>query len=137
MLTKLKNVWAAIVQAATREPVQIAGAVAALIQFTSSQWLFLTVGQQGTLNAIVVALVGFIAAASVSEEKAVPALVGLVQALLSCALAFNVPWMTQTVESAVMMLITYGSALFVRTQVVARGGPPAGKHEAHVSRMRG
>lgn len=127
----MKNLWASLKNAVVREPVQIAGLFAALIQLVSSQFIALTSQQQGTLNAVVVAVLGFVVAASVSEEKAVPAVAGLIQAVLSCVLAFNVPGITPALESAVMAFVAAGSAFFVRTQVTAHGGHPSGKHEAH------
>lgn len=113
-----------------REPVQIAGLFAAVIQLLSVQFIALNSDQQGALNAVVVAALGFVAAASVSQEKAVPAFAGLIQAVLSCVLAFNVH-LDPALESAIMAFVAAGSAFFVRTQVVAHGGPAGGKHEAH------
>lgn len=119
----LKKIW----QACVRNPVQIAGGFAALLQFISTQIVPLTVSEQGALNAVVVALLGFLAAAAVSEEKAVPAIAGLIQAVLAAVLAFDVHMSTQW-QTAVMAFVSVGVAFFVHTQVVARGGPPPGKH---------
>jgi nicotinamide riboside transporter PnuC len=130
----LKKIWSALSRAVTRNPVVISGGFAALLQFVSTQIVPLTVDQQGTLNAAVVALLGFIAAAAVSEEKAVPAIAGLVQAVLAVVLAFDVHMSTQW-QTAVMAFVTTGVAMFVHTQVTARGGPPRGRHE--VNWMRG
>lgn len=125
----LKKMLSPLARALVREPVQIAGLCAALIQFASSQVVALTVQQQGALNAVVVAALGFAAAAAVSQEKAAPAFAGLIQAVLSVVLAFNVH-LDPSTQSAVMAFVAAGSAFFVRTQVVAHGGPPVGKHEA-------
>lgn len=126
----LKKVLVALARALVREPVQIAGLCAAVIQFASSQIWSLNDLQQGALNAVVVAALGFAAAAAVSEERAAPAFAGLIQAVLSCVLAFDVH-LDPSVQSAVMAFVAAGSAFFIRTQVVAHGGPPAGRHEAH------
>jgi hypothetical protein len=126
----LKKILSPLARALVREPMQIAGLCAALIQFVSSQVVALTVQQQGALNAVVVAALGFAAAAAVSQEKAAPAFAGLIQAVLSVVLAFNVRGLDPSTQSAVMAFVAAGSAFFVRTQVVAHGGPPAGKHEA-------
>jgi nicotinamide riboside transporter PnuC len=117
----------AIRQACIRNPVVISGGFAALLQFISTQVVPLTVDQQGALNAVVVAVLGFIAAAAVSEEKAVPAIAGLIQSVLAVVLAFDIH-MSTSWQTAVMAFVTTGVAMFVHTQVVARGGPPGGKH---------
>lgn len=134
----LKKIWATIYNFLISYPAKVSGAFAMLLQFVSSQILPLTVDQQGCLNAVVVAGLGFMTVAGVSEAKAVPALVGIIQAILACTLAFGVPWMTPTLESAIMAFVSAGSAFFVHTQVVAKGSVQSvGKHEAHYSRMRG
>lgn len=136
MLGWLKSGWAVIRQAIIREPVQIAGGAAALIQFISSQYWPLTVGEQGALNATVVAVLGFVAAASVSAERGVPAFAGLLQAVVALAAAFDLqlPAATQVAAGIVVSMVT---AMFVRTQVVAHGVVDAGgKHESH-SLMQG
>lgn len=134
----LNKLWAWVCQIATQYPVQLSGAFAMLVQFASSQVIPMSVAQQGGLNALAVAVLGFVAAAGVSEQRAVPAIVGVIQAILACVLAFNVAGMTPTLESAIMAFVTAGSAFFVHTQVVAKGSAkPAGKHEANFSRMRG
>jgi nicotinamide riboside transporter PnuC len=130
----VKKFWSALKYACVRNPVMISGGFAALLQFISTQVVPLTVDQQGSLNAVVVALLGFIAAAAVSEEKAVPAIAGLVQAVLAVVLAFDIHMTTQW-QTAVMAVVSTGIAMFVHTQVVARGGPPRGRHE--VDWMRG
>lgn len=132
----MKKFWASIYNALISYPVQISGAFAMLLQFVSSQIVTLDVAQQGGLNAVVVAVLGVVAAAGVSEAKTVPAVVGVIQAILSCVLAFNVPGMTSTMETAIMTFVTALSAMFVHTQVTAKGSKvQLGKHE--YSRMRG
>lgn len=122
--------WATIKQAIIREPVQIAGGCAALVQFISSQYLPLTISQQGCLNAAVVAVLGFVAAASVSAERGAPALAGLLQALVALAAAFDLQ-LAPAVQVGVGIVTSVLTAMFVRTQVVAYGAQPGGgKHEA-------
>lgn len=132
----LKKAWAAVVNTVVREPVQIAGGFAALIQFVSTQVVPLTVNEQGALNAVVVAVLGFVAAAAVSEEKALPAVAGLVQSVLAVVLSFGVQ-VSPTWQAGVMAFVAALTAFVVRPQVVARRGSPRGKHEAGSSRMRG
>jgi len=135
----IKQTWAALQRAAVREPVQIAGFLAMVTQFVSAQWLPLTINQQGALNAAVVAFLGFVAATAVSEEKAMPAFAGLIQAGLAVGLAFDLH-LPPNVQAVVMAFVSAVGAWFVRTQVGARGGPPGGRHEASAipdSLMRG
>ncbi len=101
-----------------REPAQILGLIAAIIQLGSATVLHLTIGQQGVLNAVAVALLGFITAALVSAEKAAAAASGLVQAAIACALAFGFA-LTPDTQSSVMVFVSAVTAFWLRTQVVA------------------
>lgn len=101
-----------------REPSLILGLIAAAIQLLSAVALPLSVEQQGVLNAVAVAVIGLVTAAAVSAEKAAPAVVGLVQAVLACALAFGLA-LSPEVQGAVMAFVTAALSAFVRTQVVA------------------
>jgi hypothetical protein len=101
-----------------REPAMILGAIAAAIQLLSATLLPLSVEQQGVLNAVAVAVIGLVTAAAVSAEKAAPAVLGLVQAVLACALAFGLQMSPET-QGAAMAFVTAMVSLFVRTQVVA------------------
>lgn len=101
-----------------REPAQLLGLLAAAIQLISATVLPLTVEQQGVLNAVAVAVAGFVTAAMVSAEKAAPAVAGLVQSVLACALAFGLA-LTPDVQSSVMAFTTALVAWYIRTQVVA------------------
>jgi hypothetical protein len=106
-----------------REPALWLATFAALVQFLSAQVLDLSVGQQGALNAVAVAVVGAVTAWRVSAEKGVPALVGVLQALLALGLAFGLD-MSSEAQSTLMALVTALASLWVRTQVVAPV-PPA------------
>lgn len=101
-----------------REPSMILGAIAAAIQLLSATLLPLDTVQQGVLNAVAVAVIGLVTAAAVSSEKAAPAVLGLVQAVLACALAFGLAMSPET-QGAVMAFVTAAVSIFVRTQVVA------------------
>lgn len=101
-----------------REPALILGLFASAVQLFSATVLPLSVDQQGAVNAIAVAIIGFATAAAVSADKAAPAVLGVVQAVLACALAFGFAWSPE-VQGAVMAFVTAGVSAFVRTQVVA------------------
>lgn len=106
-----------------REPAQILGFVAAVIQLASALFLHLSVAEQGTLNAVAVALLGFVLAASVSAEKVAAAASGLVQAGIACALSFGLA-LAPDVQSSVMVFVSAVTAFFIRTQVVAPAPAP-------------
>ena len=101
-----------------REPALILGVIASAIQLVSATVLPLSVEQQGVLNAVAVAVFGFVTAWAVSAEKAAPAVLGLVQAVLACALAFGLHLEPAT-QGAVMAFATALVSAFVRQQVVA------------------
>lgn len=101
-----------------REPSLVLGLIAAAVQLFSATLLPLTVGQQGALNAVAVAVIGFATAAAVSADRAAPAVLGVVQAVLACALAFGLALAPET-QGAVMAFVTAAVSAFVRTQVVA------------------
>jgi hypothetical protein len=101
-----------------REPALILGLIAAAVQLFSAVVLPLTPEQQGVLNALAVATIGFATAWAVSAEKAAPAILGLAQAVLACALAFGLH-LEPTTQSAVMAFATALVSAFVRTQVTA------------------
>jgi hypothetical protein len=129
----VKALWnrlTALGQVIAREPVQLAGIIATLIQVFSALGFSLTVEQQGALNAGAVALFGFIAAAMVSGEKAAPAFAGLVQAILAAVLAFGVH-LAPALQSSIMAFVSAGVMFYMRTQVIAPGTPTTrGRHEA-------
>jgi hypothetical protein len=101
-----------------REPALIAGAVAALIQVFSALVLPLNDEQQGALNALVALVLGFVVAASVSLDKAVPALIGLFQGVVAVGVAFGFEVGPETVSAITAAIAALGE-LFTRTQVVA------------------
>lgn len=101
-----------------REPAQWLGLVSAAIALFSSMILPLTPDQQGVLNAVAVALVGFVTALAVSGEKAAPMVAGLVQAVLALALAFGMD-LSQSLQGSIMAFVAAGVAWYLRTQVTA------------------
>ena len=105
-----------------REPALIAAFIATVIQVVSALVLPLTTEQQGVLNGAVALVLGLVVAAQVSLEKAVPALIGLLQGLAAVAVAFGFDISANTV-SAITAVIAAGAAMFIRTQVVAPVGP--------------
>lgn len=107
-----------------REPAQWLGLIAAAVQLISALFFPLTIEQQGTLNAVAVAVFGLITALAVNAEKAAPLVGGFLQAILACALAFGVH-LSPEMQSSAMAFVTTAIALFMRTQVVAPGSPTA------------
>lgn len=101
-----------------REPALILGLIATAIQLVSATLLPLSIEQQGVLNAVAVAVIGFVTAVAVSQEKAAPAVLGVVQAVLACALAFGLA-LDPATQGAVMAFTTALVSAFVRTQVTA------------------
>jgi hypothetical protein len=72
----------------------------------------------GSLNATVLASTGFATALAVSAEKALPALVGLVQAVFAVFLAYGSP-VDESTQAGLLALIAAVGAAFVRQNVYA------------------
>lgn len=100
-----------------REPAWWIGILAAILMFASN-WLPLTNDQQSIIIAVVNAVFGLVTAWAVSAEKALPAVVGLVQAVFALFLGFGLD-VPANLQTGIMALITAISAGYVRTQVVA------------------
>jgi hypothetical protein len=101
-----------------REPAQLLGLVAAVIQLGSATFLHLSIAEQGATNAVAVAVLGFVTALAVSAEKAAAAVSGLVQAIIACALAYGLA-LAPDVQSSVMVFVSAVTAFWLRTQVLA------------------
>jgi hypothetical protein len=101
-----------------REPVLVAAFLAAVIQVLSSLVLHWSDNQQSLLNAAVAALLGFAAAAGVSFDKALPAVVGVVQAIIAVAVGFGLH-LGDTQVSMITAMVAAGVALWTRDRVVA------------------
>jgi hypothetical protein len=114
-----------------REPAVILAFVAALIQGVSGFFFHLTVDQQGVLNAVAVAVLGLVTAAAVKGDAWLPAISGLIKAVLALGVAFGAHWPADK-QSLVMVLVTAAFAAFVRTQVTA----PVNAAGGTVSNMR-
>lgn len=106
----------------SREPALILALFASIVQMVSTFVYPLTIDQQGVLNAAAVAVAGLITALLVHSEQLVPAIVGLVQAVLALVLAFNLHLFGGN-QVAVMAFITAIGAMFVRTQVIVLTPP--------------
>lgn len=101
-----------------REPAVWLALVAAIVQGVSGFFFHLTDEQQGVVNALAVALLGFVTAAAVKGDAWLPAISGLVKAVLALGVAFGAHWAPDK-QSLVMILVTAVFAAFVRTQVTA------------------
>jgi len=101
-----------------RQPVLVTTFLAVLIQVLSSMFLHWTDNQQALLNAAISTLLGFIAAAAVALDKALPAVVGVVQAVLSVAIGFGVS-ISDSRMSMISALVAAGVALWTYDRVTA------------------
>lgn len=101
-----------------REPAVFFGMLAALLQALT---LFFNLDPQlqGLINAALVAAAGFMTAAFVSVDAALPALAGLVQAVFAVLLGFGLD-VPHSVQVAVMAVITAVAAFVVRASVTAK-----------------
>jgi hypothetical protein len=104
-----------------REPAVFWGLVATLIQAVALLFPF-TTEVQGTVNAVSLALAGFLTAAMVSVDSALPALVGLLKAVFALVLAFGVD-LPDATQVGILAVVTAFGAFFVRQNVVAKVGP--------------
>jgi len=99
-----------------REPALWLAAISAVVSLGSQLIWHLSDTQQGALNGAAVFLVGLLTAISVDHEKLVPAIMGLLGALLSVGLAFG--WqLDATSQNVIMTAAATIVAMFVRTQV--------------------
>jgi len=102
-----------------REPALILALVAAVVQGASLFLFDLSSGQQGVLNGLAVAVVGLVVAHQVAKEKVVPALLGVVQAVVSLGLAFGLDLSAEQ-QTVIMSLAAAAVGMFTRTQVEAK-----------------
>lgn len=105
-----------------REPVIWLALIGTAIQLFSALVLPLSDGVQGALNAAAVAVLGFVGAAMVSAEKAVPAAVGLFQAALALGVAFGLDLAPET-QSTVMAFVGVLATFITRQLVVSPVAP--------------
>lgn len=104
-----------------REPAVFWGLVATLLQ-SIALLLPINAATQGAVNAATVALAGFLTAAMVSVDAALPALVGLIKALFALLMAFGTH-IAEPTQVGILAVVTALGAFFVRQQVVAKVGP--------------
>lgn len=105
-----------------RDPVMLTALASAIITALSAFVLPLTQEQQGVLNAVVVAVLGAVAAWAVKGEKLVAAITALGQALIAAALAFGAD-LTPEQQAAAVPLVALVAGMWLRTQVVAAVPP--------------
>lgn len=101
-----------------REPAVFFALVAAAIQLLSVTVTHWDPETQGVINAVVVALAGFLTAWKVATETAFAALAGLIKAVFALMLAFGLHVDSPT-QTAVMVLVTAIGAWVVRSQADA------------------
>ena len=109
-----------------REPAVFFGLVAAVIQLLSVTLIHWDIDTQGVINAVVVALAGFLTAWAVSAEATFAALTGLLKASFALMLAFGLH-VDPNLQTAVMVAVTAVGAFWVRAHVdaaIARDGVP-------------
>jgi len=101
-----------------REPALWGALVRSLVVVLSTFILPLTIDQQGWLNAVTAALIGLIVAATTFREKLVPAILGLLEAVLAGAIAWN--WNLSVDKQAIIMTAAAAIvAVITRDRVVA------------------
>jgi len=105
-----------------REPAGIAALIKALITFIALTIVPLTDGQQTALNALAAAILGFVVSWQVIREKALPAVVGIVEAGVYVAVHFGFD-VSQDVQAALLTLIGAIVAFILRDRVEAPVGP--------------
>jgi hypothetical protein len=100
-----------------REPALWLALVAAAAQLSTAFGLDLTTGQQASINAAAIAVVGVITA-FVTRDGISAAVLGLIQAGVSLGVGFGLHWSPDQ-QSTVMAFAAALVAMFVRTQVTA------------------
>lgn len=105
-----------------REPAFISALIKAIITFVSLTILPLSDGQQTAVNAFAAALLGFVVAWQVAREKALPLIVGLVEAGVYVAVHFGFN-ISSDVQASLLALVGAVVALALRDRVVAPVDP--------------
>lgn len=101
-----------------RQPVLVTTFLAMVLQVLSSLVLHWTDNQQALLNAAVSVVLGAVAAASVAFDKALPFIVGCVQAVIAVGVGFGMH-ITDTQVSSITAAVAAGVALWTYDRVVA------------------
>lgn len=102
----------------SRDPAIWLTAFATTVRVLGAFVFNLTDNQQAVLNALATAIASFIVAAIVRKEGQVPALLGIVQAIIALAIGFGANIGAEQ-QAIVMSLVGALAAAFIRTQVVA------------------
>lgn len=106
-----------------REPALLLAFATGALQLVSAFFFHLTENQTGVLNGAFALALGAVTAAMVARDKLVPALLGLLQGLLSVGVAFGFD-LGPDRASALTAFLAVGLALFVRQTVTAKVPPP-------------
>lgn len=101
-----------------REPALWLALVAVAVQLATAFGLNLGHGQQASINAAAVAIVGVITAFA-TRDGISAAVLGLVQAGIALAVGFGLHWSPDQ-QSTVLALVAALVAMFVRTQATAK-----------------
>jgi hypothetical protein len=125
-----------------REPAYWLALASAAIAFISSAIFPLSTEQQGTLNAVVAAVLGVVTAFALKGEGLVAALVGFFKAALAAGMAFKLH-LSPELQSAGMLLIELIlTGVLVRPNVIAPVPPqtavigPDGTYDISTLRAR-
>jgi hypothetical protein len=101
-----------------REPALWLALVAVAVQLGTAFGLNLSDGQQASINAVAIAIVGVLTAYSVHDGVSA-AVLGLFQAGVALAVGFGLHW-SPNQQSVVLSAVAAVIAMFVRTQVTAK-----------------
>jgi hypothetical protein len=102
-----------------REPALMTAFLALLAQGGTVLFMDLSPELQGGVNAVAAAVAGIITSWGVATDKMLPFVLGLVQALLSLAMAFGMH-LSPEEQSTLMGFAALVIGMFVRTQVYAK-----------------
>ena len=106
-----------------REPVVITTLIAAALGLVNALWLHWTDPQTAAINAAIALVLGAVAAALVSVDKALPLLAGVAQALITVGVVFGAH-LSSDVTAGIMTLVgALVAFLGVRPHVGAPVGP--------------
>lgn len=101
-----------------REPALWLALVAVAVQLGTAFGLNLSDGQQASINAVALAVVGVLTAVAVHDGVGA-AVLGLVQGGVALAVGFGLHW-SPNQQSVVLSAVAAVIAMFVRTQVTAK-----------------
>jgi len=101
-----------------RDPVWYTNLFAVVVMGVASFGFHLTADQQGTLNAVALAVAGVIIAVQIRSDNGLAMAVQLMKALLALGLSFGLH-LTPDQQFVLVSLVTAVGSGFLRTQVVA------------------